>query len=587
MTPKRKKSRKWIIGLVLLLAVAAGALTVPQFLNRNTVTISQNIKTAAAETGTIEKTVTGTGNLTSDDTMENIDIPDSITIDEVMVEAGDTVKKGDTLATLDPIVLQKAIYDTQDEINSLDTQLNTAKGVTEAQYITSSISGRIKQIFIEEGDDVAQTMITDGALIILSIDGKMEVSFVPSSTDGIQAGDDVTVTLSDGTEKDGVIASISAEQCSVTINDNGPAVGDQAVVTLADNTRLGSGSLTISKPLAISGTNGIAADILYSIDDYIKVGAKLIKLEDAAVSRDYDQLYADRLEKEDMLNTLLIYQETNSISALSDGTIETVMISDGQNTGTGSTTSTSAGASTTDAASSAATGNTASTTAPGSSASTAATGSTASSAAIDSSASTATSSSATSSAGKMTAFTIKTGSVMELTASIDELDILSLAVDQKANITLDALPDQTFDGTIIEISDTGTVSSGVTTYAVTLSVASDASMRVGMSASATIIITKKDNIIKIPLEALQESGAEPFVYIGTAASETSLGEKRTVTTGISDGEYVEVTSGLADGEKINYVYTTGTQTSTVTSPFGGGMGGNASAAGSSATDTSN
>ena len=584
MTPKRKKSRKWIIGLVLLLAVAAGALTVPQFLNRNTATISQNIKTAAAETGTIEKTVTGTGNLTSDDTVENMDIPDSITIDEVMVEAGAKVKKGDTLVTLDPIVLQQAIYDTQDEINSLDTQLNTAMGVTEAQYVSSSISGRIKQILIEEGDDVAQTMITDGALIILSIDGKMEVSFVPSSTDGIQAGDDVTVTLSDGTEKDGVIASISAKQCSVTINDNGPAVNDQAAVTLADNTLLGSGALTISTPLAISGTNGIAADILYSIDDYINEGAKLIKLEDAAVSRDYDQLYADRLEKTDLLNMLLVYQETNSISALSDGTIETVMISDGQNTGTASTTSATAGATATDASSSAATGSSASTAAPGSTASAASTGGTASSAAIDS---TAAASSATSSAGKMTAFTIRTGSVMELTASIDELDILSLAVDQKANITLDALPDQTFDGTIIEISDTGTVSSGVTTYAVTLAVASDPSMRVGMSASAAISITKKDDIIRIPLEGLEESGAAPFVYVGTAVSETSLGEKRTVTTGISDGEFVEITSGLADGEKINYVYTTGTQTSAVTSPFGGGMGANTSAAGSSATDTSN
>jgi multidrug efflux pump subunit AcrA (membrane-fusion protein) len=193
----------------------------------------------------------------------------------------------------------------------------------------------------------------------------------------------------------------------------------------------------------------------------------------------------------------------------------------------------------------------------------------------------------------MTAFTIKTGSKMELRAEIDELDILSLALGQKAGITLDALPDQTFEGIITEISDTGTVSSGVTTYEVTLSVAADLSMKVGMNASATIIIEKRENIVKIPLEALQESGKEQFVYVGTATGEISLSEKRTVTTGISDGEFVEITKGLAAGEKINYIYTSGTQTSAGVSPFGGGgmgggnMGGNASSAGNQIPGTSN
>jgi multidrug efflux pump subunit AcrA (membrane-fusion protein) len=173
---------------------------------------------------------------------------------------------------------------------------------------------------------------------------------------------------------------------------------------------------------------------------------------------------------------------------------------------------------------------------------------------------------------------------MELTAEIDELDILSLKVGQKAGITLDALPDQIYEGIITEISDTGTVSSGVTTYEVTLSVTADLSMKVGMNASATISIEKRENIVKIPLEALQESGKEQFVYVGTAAGEASLGEKRIVSTGISDGEFVEITKGLAAGEKINYIYTSGTETAAA-SPFGGGgmgggIGGSASSGGS-------
>jgi len=541
MTAKKKKSRKWIIGLVVLLIIAVGVLAVPRFLGRNKMpAANQNIKIAAAEAGTIEKTVTGTGNLSTDDTIQDMDIPNNITIKKVLVESGDSVKLGDTLATLDPIVLQAAIYDTQDEISSLDKQLDTAKSKTESKYITASISGRIKQILVEAGNDVAKTMTEDKALMVLSIDGKMIVTFTPATTEGLSAGDGVTVTLSDGTAKDGVIASISAKECSITISDSGPAVDDNVIVTLADKTVLGSGTLKINSPLAISGTNGKVADILVSLDSYIYEGTNVIKLEDAAVSRDYQQLYADRLAKADQLNTLLAYQETNSITAAFDGTIESVQVSDGQSTADASSASTSSTAS---------------------KASTASTGT----------ASTGTASSATTATDStMTAFTLKTGSKMELTGAIDELDILSIAVGQKASITLDALPNQTFDGTITKISDIGTVSSGVTTYDVTLSVSPETSMKVGMNASATISIEKRDNIIKIPLEALQESGKEQFVYVGTAISETYLGEKRTVTTGISDGEFVEITGGLSAGEKINYVYTSGTTTSAAATPFGGG-----------------
>lgn len=566
MTGKKKKNKKWIIILVVLLVAAVGVMTLPRLLmGKQTAAVTQNIRSTSAESGTIEKTVAGTGNLSADDNIEDMDIPDNITITDVLVEAGDTVKKGDTVATLDPIALLTAIYDTQDAISSLDTQLDTAKAQTESQYISSSISGRIKQILVEDGDDVKKTMTEDKALMVLSIDGKMIVSFIPAVTDGLTVGDAVTVTLSDGTEKDGTIISISADQCSVTISDKGPAVNVSVIITNGD-TQLGSGILQINKPLSISGTNGKVADILQSVDDYVYEGSNLIKLEDATISRKYDQLYADRLAKSDLLNILLTYQETNSITAVFDGTIQSVMISDGQSTADSSQESTG-------------------TTTSAASTGTSAASSTTAAVSQDSGSSSAASAATSTSSDKMTAFTIKTDSKMELKAEIDELDILSLAAGQKAGITLDALPDQTFEGIITKISDAGTVSAGVTTYEVTLSVTEDLSMKVGMNASATIIIEKRENIVKIPLEALQESGKEQFVYIGSAAGETSLGEKRTVTTGISDGEFVEITKGLAAGEKINYIYTSGTETSAAASPFGGGgmgggLGGNASSGGS-------
>ena len=63
-----------------------------------------------------------------------------------------------------------------------------------------------------------------------------------------------------------------------------------------------------------------------------------------------------------------------------------------------------------------------------------------------------------------------------------------------------------------EISDSASVSGGVARYAVKIELAKDENMRAGMNASATITIESKEDIITIPLNALQEQGGKTFVY---------------------------------------------------------------------------
>ena len=96
---------------------------------------------------------------------------------------------------------------------------------------------------------------------------------------------------------------------------------------------------------------------------------------------------------------------------------------------------------------------------------------------------------------------------MLLSVNVDELDILSVAVGQDAEITFDALEGQSYTGKITEISgQCASVSGGVARYAVKIELAKDENMRAGMNASATITIESKEDIITIPLNALQEQG---------------------------------------------------------------------------------
>lgn len=154
-----------------------------------------------------------------------------------------------------------------------------------------------------------------------------------------------------------------------------------------------------------------------------------------------------------------------------------------------------------------------------------------------------------------TAFTVTSGKADTLSVSIDELDVMSIQAGQDVTIVLDALPDETFHGTVTKISASGTIQSGVTTYPVTITLSDIEGTDIlsGMNATATISVATRENVLLIPLDSLQESGNETFVLIaGNSGGESSMGERRTVETGLSDGINVEILSGLTEGEQIMY-----------------------------------
>jgi RND family efflux transporter MFP subunit len=130
---------------------------------------------------------------------------------------------------------------------------------------------------------------------------------------------------------------------------------------------------------------------------------------------------------------------------------------------------------------------------------------------------------------------------------IDEIDISAVEVGQSANITLDALPDVGINGEVAFISPVGTALIGVVSYSTILTLENPtAELRDGMTATAEVIIERRDDVLFIPNRALRGTWANPYVLVLVDGHQ----QEREVTLGLTNGTNTEILSGLEEGEKV-------------------------------------
>lgn len=726
--PKKKKA---LVVIVILLVFALIGGSIFAFAGKG-INI-QATQTATAKKGTISNTIVGTGNLGSGSS-KDIEVPTGITIEKVLVEEGDKVEKGDTLATVDSVSLLSVLSQTQEQIASLDTEINEKKGETESATVTAGVSGRVKRIYAGKGDSVLESLADNGALMLLSLDGTMAVSI--KNADELSAGDSVKVILSDNkTKKTGTVESVKDGTAIITVTDKGTEL-DEAVTVRKNGSSMGTGKLYIHSQLAVVATGGTVKSVNVSENQYVSAGDTLYTLKDLPATAEYQKLVAQRQELSEIFSVLVGIAQTNTITASESGTIETVNVSSGSSGSSGGGTeasglsassmsvssaactkisTTDASVKTTaktgtagviycdtnresssetegdssDAASFSAldsdsgtsasnvvsidslqvpitapvTGNTPQTEiedtdcytgsiawnlktekfqaastytaritltakegytftqatsvavntsgtvvsgisvdgtgegntmtftatftkteeetasessntnasdakSSGSSSRKSSSGASVSEGAVSgsgsvgsSSKSSASESTASSKASSETdsssdietvaAFTFYSDEEMVLSISVDEQDILNVEKGQEAEVTFDAIEDETFTGEITSVSGAATVSGGVAKYSVDVTLEATDSMLVGMNGSATVTISSREDIILIPLNALQESGDRTFVYTEEDGEGNLSGEVE-VETGISDDENVEIISGLSEGDTVYY-----------------------------------
>jgi HlyD family secretion protein len=140
--------------------------------------------------------------------------------------------------------------------------------------------------------------------------------------------------------------------------------------------------------------------------------------------------------------------------------------------------------------------------------------------------------------------------------AVDESDIARIAADQPARITFDALPDRRYTGKVVGIAPSATVSQGVATYAVAVSIDdADAAVQPGMTANVQLVVAEKPDALVVPNRAIRRVANRPFVEVG--------GEMRAVQTGIVGEQLTEVVSGLQEGEQVSLPLPTGAATGAV------------------------
>lgn len=281
---------------------------------------------ATAEISSISNTIVGTGNLEAD-TPVSLKIPSGITISEVKVESGDHVSSGDVLAEVDSSSVYEAMEEVQEKIEALDEQIADLQEDTDEETISASIDGRVKKIYIDQGEDIISCMLEHGALLVLSADGKMAVDLADPATVPSEE-DTVTVTLSSGTQIEGTVEKVSDDGCTITMTDSGVGLGDTATVTDEKGNSIGTGTIYIHQPLQVTGTAGSISEVNVSEDEAVDIGDTLLTLDEDSITASYEALYGQREALAETLTELLNLAKKGTITADMDGTIEEIYVSD-------------------------------------------------------------------------------------------------------------------------------------------------------------------------------------------------------------------------------------------------------------------
>ena len=117
----------------------------------------------------------------------------------------------------------------------------------------------------------------------------------------------------------------------------------------------------------------------------------------------------------------------------------------------------------------------------------------------------------------------------------------------EVKITLDAYPEETFTGSIIEISPLSQSIGSIISFEVIIKPKEDNNFKLlyGISANLTITTSKVENVIYIPIEYVYEESGKEYVDI---LGEDEMPQKREIVTGLYGNNYVEVISGLSQGD---------------------------------------
>ena len=445
--------------MVVALLCGAGLFGLKAYINKQAESSSTTSYSRAVVTrGALEETVYGSGT-TSARNQTNVLAEAEGTLTDLRVSVGDAVKAGDILAVMTNADLDDTITDLEFDLWELDDQILSTSAGSKVTTIEAPVAGRVVAIYAEAGDDALAVFRREGALAIISTDGRMKVELSDVDTSsGVSLGEKLTVTgetfIAEGTVVD---LTRQGTSLTLTIQDDSLPMGETVTVARQNGVSLGTSTLEVNKPMAVSSYGGTIESVKVSVGDKVKRADTLFKLTDSPLTLKIENLRLQREAAAKSLEEAKQQRENLIVVAPCDGTIATLSISEGDEI----------------------------------------------------------------SSGAMLC-SILEGEDMNLTIAVDELDVVEVEVGQKVKITVDALSDAEMDGEVYKIAPVGSNSGGVTTYDVELTFDAEGSgVRSGMNATGEITVASTDSTLYVPVEALMTMGNDTYLMVENAGETAS------------------------------------------------------------------
>ena len=474
-----------------------------------TLAVSEN-KFATVRKGDITVSISGSGTIESAST-KNIVAEVSANVKDVYVEVGDKVSKGDVLFELDSSDLETQIRNKQRSVSNLSKTVSEYKEDVNNLKIYASTNGYVTNLKYDKGDTVSKNSVLFE--VVDSSTYKLETQIYYNANNPVTVGDSVRMMFVETfVYIDGVVSKVSdiKEQSALggqlqtveikVVNPGytleGVKVSNISIKTQQGLTATGVGVaefVTNEAKSFKSSSSGTIKEIYISEGCYIEENELIIVLENDDL---YDNLSDARLSLSDANTELSDIKSDYSFYTITspiDGVITSLSVSEGDYV-----------------------------------------------------------------RSETTLAKVVNNYDIKFDIEVDELDILDLEVGQEAKVTIDAIEETTFKpivGKISEIALEGTTMSDVTSYPVTISLEGNDSIRMGMNCSAEIVIKSANDVLIVPVEAIDSKRNKYYVTLEN-------GETKEVKVGIYNEDYIEIISGLSEGDKVKLPQTVSTTKNT-------------------------
>ncbi len=151
---------------------------------------------------------------------------------------------------------------------------------------------------------------------------------------------------------------------------------------------------------------------------------------------------------------------------------------------------------------------------------------------------------------------------MRVIADIDEADIGGVLEGQRVSFTVDAFPEDHFEGHVTQVRQQATTTSNVVTYEVVISAPNaDLKLKPGLTANVTIYTLEKNDVLTVPAKALRFMPNEALLQKGQTIEdvqsplkvwtrEGDVFKAHAVETGTTNGITTEIVGGVAEGTEV-------------------------------------